>query len=1048
MNHNSSVVVRALVILVMLAAGITVPAKTTPNVNDVCGVLASDTTWSLVNSPYKVCNTFGVTVPQNRMLKVDPGVTVQFADGAGAKLYVQGTLVANGTVTQTITFTRGVTSTTTWGGIYADGTLGSPAQVNISNITIDHGGVGGSFGAGVYADHTAITITHSIIQNGAGSGIYATNNTHFNLQTLSFLGNSQDAIFLNTPKTDLLMSNLSASGNGNNSIRINGATTWSGQRRWAYPGMPYIVDGQMINNVGDILTIDPGNKLLFTSNGFMSIGGRLNAVGTSSDPILMTSQTNTVGSWRGLVVYGGSQKAIAQLDYVTIEDAGSDVGGANIEVNNGQLIANHSIIRKSIKDGVRFNSNSGGSIIDSQIISNTLYGVRNPPPFTAVLATNDWWGDPLGPKSDLTTCSSGNGQPVTSGVLFKPVLTDTNISAPLPLSSYPNLTLTPRRWFAPADNTTRVYFDITLRDGNGTPIPGRTVKLASSLGFVTDGGVTDANGKTLAYITSPSPGDATVTASLDATSACEGVLSPTAKVTFTTPINITDLLPNAPASYFDGDIQVRPLPVVVGITTSISVKLTNPLTTPVTVDVSFGFAQSGIGLVFGPIKDINGQVIPGNSSVVVSTDWLPVVSGHYCVQVSYNITGVGPAFAKIPQAGRQLKQFNLNVQQSKTGNPNKDADLSKTRNSLKAVNMFVDRTYDTGPIAVPLYVANKGIGWDLNTAEKISNALNGDPPRQDYTQIDLPVKLTLPPIQPGPGISPAYADALNQLDDALAWANAYGTASTTALDRAGGASAAGDLQWNSTQTGVMLEYNKLMGTEIITAAMKIDNLINVLGNEGIHSVIITSEDVVTMQQKLSTNGFSTQEKADAHAVGLTDADIDSLRQRILAANPQDLAGDLIPKMQDLRDQFYLLGGALLNPDVFFPVFSVSGSAGLRPLTAYGNTMAQVYDTSTTIQLSNPLTQTTQINVTARRIDLPAEWAVDVSPTQITLGVGQQTTVTVSIIAGTPVPQGSLPRVAVEGYAGSRLLGGVVVDIMVPKYTPFDGKLHLYLPMVN
>jgi hypothetical protein len=139
---------------------------------------------------------------------------------------------------------------------------------------------------------------------------------------------------------------------------------------------------------------------------------------------------------------------------------------------------------------------------------------------------------------------------------------------------------------------------------------------------------------------------------------------------------------------------------------------------------------------------------------------------------------------------------------------------------------------------------------------------------------------------------------------------------------------------------------------------------------------------------------------------------------------------------------------LLNPDVFFPVFSVSGSAGLRPLTAYGNTMAQVYDTSTTIQLSNPLTQTTQINVTARRIDLPADWAVDVSPTQITLGVGQQTTVTVSIIAGTPVPQGSLPRVAVEGYAGSRLLGGVVVDVMVPKYTPFDGKLHLYLPMVN
>ena len=94
-----------------------------------------------------------------------------------------------------------------------------------------------------------------------------------------------------------------------------------------------------------------------------------------------------------------------------------------------------------------------------------------------------------------------------------------------------------------------------------------------------------------------------------------GAMSPEAMVTFTTPVNVTDLLPNAPASYFDGDIEISPLPVITGISTTMTVKLTNPLTQSITVDVSFGFAQSGIGLVFGPIKDIVGQVIPGNSSV-------------------------------------------------------------------------------------------------------------------------------------------------------------------------------------------------------------------------------------------------------------------------------------------------------------------------------------------------------------------------------------------------------------------------------------------------
>ena len=86
-------------------------------------------------------------------------------------------------------------------------------------------------------------------------------------------------------------------------------------------------------------------------------------------------------------------QAVAQLDYVTIEYAGSDINGANIEVANGRLIVHHSIIRNSLTDGVRFDSNWGGSILESQIVSNTLYGVRNLTPTRAVLATNNWWGD-------------------------------------------------------------------------------------------------------------------------------------------------------------------------------------------------------------------------------------------------------------------------------------------------------------------------------------------------------------------------------------------------------------------------------------------------------------------------------------------------------------------------------------------------------------------------------------------------------------------------------------------------------------------------------
>jgi hypothetical protein len=53
-----------------------------------------------------------------------------------------------------------------------------------------------------------------------------------------------------------------------------------------------------------------------------------------------------------------------------------------------------------------------------------------------------------------------------------------------------------------------------------------------------------------------------------------------------------------------------------------------------------------------------------------------------------------------------------------------------------------------------------------------------------------------------------------------------------------------------------------------------------------------------------------------------------------------------------------------------------------------------------------------------------------------------------ILVGTPLPQGSKPRVAVEGYAGSQLLGGVTIDVIVPDYRPFDGHTRSNFPLVR
>ena len=73
--------------------------------------------------------------------------------------------------------------------------------------------------------------------------------------------------------------------------------------------------------------------------------------------------------------------------------------------------------------------------------------------------------------------------------------------------------------------------------------------------------------------------------------------------------------------------------------------------------------------------------------------------------------------------------------------------------------------------------------------------------------------------------------------------------------------------------------------------------------------------------------------------------------------------------------------------------------------------------------------------------------VSVSPAQVSLAPGEQTTVTATVALGSLVPQNSVPRVAVEGHTGNQLLGGMVIDIVVPKYVPF-APYHVFLPLVK
>jgi len=81
----------------------------------VSGPITSNTLWTVANSPYVV--TGNILVMEGVTLTIQPGVEVRF--DASKALQVNGTLVARGTVTDSIRFTSNTTQTPgAWGNVY------------------------------------------------------------------------------------------------------------------------------------------------------------------------------------------------------------------------------------------------------------------------------------------------------------------------------------------------------------------------------------------------------------------------------------------------------------------------------------------------------------------------------------------------------------------------------------------------------------------------------------------------------------------------------------------------------------------------------------------------------------------------------------------------------------------------------------------------------------------------------------------------------------------------------------------------------------------
>ena len=227
------------------------PASTTISTD-----IITDTTWTQAGSPYTVTND--VSVIAGVTLTVKRGVEVRFEQGTGLDVY--GTLTAQGTASQPITFTGTIKQPGWWDEIHIQGTGG---QMNVGSaldyVTVEYGG---HSCANLYLDHASATVTHSAFDYSGEDGIQGYAGGVADISDSSFVGNQGYAVQFWDGSVNPMLANLSATGNVSDTVAMGGGTL-QGAHTWEATGVPYQVVGDMDTAVGSTLTVEPGVEVRF-----------------------------------------------------------------------------------------------------------------------------------------------------------------------------------------------------------------------------------------------------------------------------------------------------------------------------------------------------------------------------------------------------------------------------------------------------------------------------------------------------------------------------------------------------------------------------------------------------------------------------------------------------------------------------------------------------------------------------------------------------------------------------------------------------------------
>ena len=942
--------------------------------------------WDDTTQPYRVVNS--ITVMDGARLTVRPGVVIEL--NPMVDIRIEGSVTAHGDRNSSITITGTLKVAGSWNRIEVSGESGAiNDRCSFRYVEFEYGGcdlIGTGYLGGMLAGRYAeIRAEHCVFRHSGVSGAYAGEIASYVMNDCHFENNAGYAVLCyltaipanyGDRNRDSTFQRLTAKGNQTgDSVAIAEAFPVLIERLiLEKTGLPYHFLNRFSLEEGGELIIESGVKCVFHEDADLYAAGPLMCLGTPEEPVVLTGLTANPGSWDGVTIEGamafdwGYPPTItwtpnegSRLTHTVIEYGGGSQ--ANLVLSHAKVSLTQCEIRHSARYGVVHEDSDGSVIERSRIEGNVQGGVfKRSSDEGSLLAAYNWWGDASGPYHATENPAGAGDAILNDAAEFMPFLTtpDQTTDPNAPTEVY-SLTVLPGRWFIPANGLASITsVTVTVRDGAGRPVPGRQMRLDATLGTVIDGGITDINGQTTLYIYGTQTGDATLTPRFDVagvyTSRAES-----AEVTFIAPDTAVDLFPNAEAPYVNRDIEMAPLPLMIGVPVVLTVHVENRSSVALELEANFVKHNYGIGLPLEVIDTVT-TTIPAQKRIPLQARWTPIAPGHQCIGLTGSFAPVNNHAARRTLALRQKGAFELPWLQNTNPHTPSLNDLYEKQTAgrvQEAVDLFSGITDNMSMIfdgagwlggLVGGQMLSSMLSMIISEWEQAIDALRLDPPRQDFRKYATVERFTFPPISPTPEISARRAGAINAM--LAAHLETLGTlrAARLSLERFSGACLAEDQTWAGQQCMTFIHYLELLGDTMRASARRMNEFLDVLRDEGVTDIRFTQASFEALQERLRTTGFNAEEQEAATWLRLNGEELDVFRQRILSVDAEEASRrSVMQQMESVADEMMTWSAMLDAVNVF---------GTLRPRAKDDPTsssdLARVYLRETQFPVGNPL----------------------------------------------------------------------------------------------